>query len=147
LSPPVMRVLDASLHASQFTPEQWGLIEVELQRRLAPLQQQSERDRQQNLEFQTSNHALVMELTALHALDQVPRDLFPPEWEDHRDFESVTVVDRRGLAAGSYTEMRVDVRQNNVSFPTASTTLPARHSVGQLGVTSSAPTSRAYMRG
>jgi hypothetical protein len=109
-------VLDASLHAAQFTPEQWGLIEVELQRRLAPLQQQSERDRQQNMEFQVSNHALVMELTALHALDQGPRDLFPPEWEDHRDFESVTVVDRRGLAAGSYTEMRVDGRQNNVSF-------------------------------
>jgi hypothetical protein len=65
LSPPVVRVLDASLHASQFTPEQWGLIEVELQRRLAPLQQQSERDRQQNLEFQTNNHPLDMELSSV----------------------------------------------------------------------------------
>jgi hypothetical protein len=36
LSPPVVRVLDAFLHAAQFTPEQWGLIEVELQSRLAP---------------------------------------------------------------------------------------------------------------
>jgi hypothetical protein len=93
LSPPVVLVLDASLHAAQFTPEQWGLIEVELQRRLTPLQQQSERDRQQNLEFQVSNHALDMELTALHVLVQGPRDLFPPEWEDHHDFEDGTVRD------------------------------------------------------
>jgi hypothetical protein len=119
---------------------------VELQRRLAPLQQQSERDSQQNLEFQDSNHALTMELTALYAVDQGPRDLFPPEWEDHRDFEAGTVIYRRGPAAGSYTEIRVDVRQNNVSFPTASTALPTRHSVGQLGAASSASTPRAYMR-
>ena len=86
LSPPVVRALHASLHASQFTQEQWGLIEEELQRRLAPMQQQSERDRQQMLGFQASNHALATELTAMHALDQGPRDLFPhDEWEDHRD--------------------------------------------------------------
>jgi hypothetical protein len=78
LSSPVVRTLDASLHASQFTQEQWGLIEVELQRRLAPMHQQSERDRQQMMEFQTSNHALDMELTAMHAVDQGQRDLFPP---------------------------------------------------------------------
>ncbi len=30
LSSLVVSVLDASLHASQFTPEQWGLIEVDL---------------------------------------------------------------------------------------------------------------------
>ena len=47
LSPPVVRTLDASLHAAQFTQEQWGLIEVELQRHLVPMHQQSERDRQQ----------------------------------------------------------------------------------------------------
>jgi hypothetical protein len=29
LSPPVVRALDSSLHVAQFTPEQWGLIEVE----------------------------------------------------------------------------------------------------------------------
>ena len=39
-----------------------------------------------------------------------PRDLFPPEWEDHRDFEAGTVIDRWGSEAGSYTEMRVDDR-------------------------------------
>ena len=36
LSPPVVRVLDISLHAAQFTQEQWGLIEEELQSRLSP---------------------------------------------------------------------------------------------------------------
>ena len=30
LSSPVVRVLDDSFHASQFTEEQWGLIEEEL---------------------------------------------------------------------------------------------------------------------
>jgi hypothetical protein len=148
LSPPVVRALDASLHASQFTQEQWGLLEEELQRRLAPMQQQSERDRQQMLGFQASNHALATELTAMHALDQGPRDLFPhDEWEDHRDFEAGAVIARRGPAAGSYTEMRVDGRPSNVSFPAASAALPTRRLVGQLGAASSAPTPRAYMRG
>ena len=88
LSPPVVRRLDASMHAAQFTQEQGGLIEVELQRRLAPIQQQSERDRQQMLEFQGSNHALAMKLTAMHAVDQGQRDLFPPAWEDHRELKA-----------------------------------------------------------
>ena len=70
MSPPVVRALDASLQAAQFTTEQRVLMEAELQRHLAPMWQQ-------NLEFQASNHALTMELTALHALDQGPRDLFP----------------------------------------------------------------------
>ena len=147
-SPPVVRALDASLHAAQFTQEQLGLIEEELQRRLAPMQQQSERDRQQMLGFQASNHALATELTAMHALDQGPRDLFPhDEWEDHRDFEAGAVIARRGPAAGSYTEMRVDGRPSNVSFPAASAALPTRRIVGQLGAASSAPTPRAYIRG
>ena len=147
LSPPVVRALDASLHASQFTQEQWGLLEEELQRRLAPMQQQSERDRQQMLGFQASNHALATELTAMHALDQGPRDLFPhDEWEDHRDFEAGAVIARRGPAAGSYTEMRVDGRPSNVSFPATSAALPARRIMGQLGAASSAPTPRAYAR-
>jgi hypothetical protein len=60
LSPPVVRVLDVSFHASQFTPEQWGLIEVDLKRHFAPLQQQSERDRQQNLKFQVNNRRMPL---------------------------------------------------------------------------------------
>ena len=148
VSPAVVRELDASLQASQFTQEQWGLLEEELQRRLVPMQQQSERDRQQMLGFQTSNHALATEITVMHALDQGPRDLFPhDEWEDHRDFEAGAVIARRGPAAGSYTEMRVDGRPSNVSFPAASAALPTRRIVGQLGAASSAPTPRAYMRG
>ena len=70
VSPAVVRELDASLQAAQFTQEQRVLMEAELQRRLVPIQQK-------NLEYQASNHALVMEVTALHALDQGPRDLFP----------------------------------------------------------------------
>ena len=141
VSPAVVRELDASLHAAQFTQEQRVLMEAELQRRLVPI-------RQKNLEYQASNHALAMELTALHALDQGPRDLFPPEWEDHRDFEAAgAVIDRRGPAAGAYTEMRVDGRPSNVSFPATSAALPARRIMGQMGAASSAPTPREYMRG
>ena len=88
------------------------------------------------LEFQVSNHVLVMDLTPMHALDQGPRDLFPPEWEDHHDFEAGTVIDRRGPASGSYTEIRVDDSPRNVSFPTASTALPTRRIMGQLGAAS-----------
>ena len=96
LSPPVVRALDASLHAAQFTQEQWGLVEEVLQKRLLPIQQQADRDRQQMLVFQVSNHALATELTAMHTLDQGPRDWFPhDEWEDHRDFELVTWCSNR----------------------------------------------------
>ena len=50
--------------------------------------------------------------------------------------------------AGSYTEIRVDDRPNNVSFAGASTPLPNRHVVGQLGTTSSAqPIPRSHRRG
>ena len=148
LSPPVVRALDASLHAAQFTQEQWGLVEEVLQKRLLPIQQQADRDRQQMLVFQASNHALATELTAIHALDQAPRDLFPQdEWEDPREFEAGAVIARRGPAAGSYTEMRVDGRPSNVLFPATSAALPTRRIVSQLGAASTAPTPRAYMRG
>ena len=144
VSPAVVRELDASLHAAQFTQEQRVLMEAELQRRLVPIQQK-------NLEYQASNHALAMELTALHALDQGPRDLFPQAsdgWEDPRGFEAGSAIDRRGPPAGSYTEMRVDGRPSNVSFPAASTALPNRRVVGQMGAASSAqPIPRAHMRG
>ena len=69
-------------------------MEAEVHRRLDP--------------FQTSNHALTMELTALHVLDQGPRDLFPQVsdgWEDSRGFED-------GPEVG--TEIRVDGRPRNV---------------------------------
>ena len=85
-------MLPCMQHSLQFTEEQLGLIEEDLQRRLAPMQQQSGRDKQQMLGFQASNHALATELTAMHALDQGPRDLFPhEEWEDHHDFEAGAV--------------------------------------------------------
>ena len=38
VSPAVVRELDASLHAAQFTQEQRVLMEAELQRRLVPIQ-------------------------------------------------------------------------------------------------------------
>ena len=75
-----------------------------------------ERDRQQMLEFQASNHTLAMELTAMHAVDQGQRDLFPPAWEDHRDFEADAIIDSRGATGGSYTDMRVDGRPSNVAW-------------------------------
>ena len=75
MSPPVVRVLDDSLNTAQFTQEQLVLMENALQRRLAPIQQQS-------MELKTRNHTLTMELTVRHALDQDQRDLFPPQWED-----------------------------------------------------------------
>jgi hypothetical protein len=102
VSAAVVCALDASWQDVQFTQEQRLLMEAELQRRLDPI-------RQQNLEYQTSNHDLDMELTT-HSLDQGPRDLFPQvldNWEDPHGFEAGPAIDRRGSAAGSYTEIRV----------------------------------------
>jgi hypothetical protein len=92
-----------------------------------------------------------MELTTLDALDQGPWDLFPQasdDWEDPRGFDAGPGIDRRGTAAGSYTEIRVDGRPSNISFPEASTALPNRRVVGQMEASSSAqPIPRAHMRG
>ena len=120
------------------------LMEVELHRSLVPMWQQ-------NLEFQVSNHALTMELTAFHALDQGPRNLFPQvsdDWEDPHGFEAGPTIDRRGPVTGSYTEIHVDDSPSNVLCPETSTDLPNRHVVGQLGATSSAqPIPRTHMCG
>jgi hypothetical protein len=80
--------------------------------------------RQQNFEFKTINHALVMQLTVFHALDHGPRDLFPQEaWEDPRG-------------------------PSNASFPPASTALPNRRIVGPIGAaTSVQPVTRTHMCG
>ena len=109
----------------------------------------SESQRPQILEFKVNNHALTMQLTVLHVSDQRPRDLFPQDgWEDPHGFETDSTIDRSGPAAGSYTEIRVDDRLSNVSFPTASTTLPNRHIVEQMGtVSSTQPMTRTHMCG
>ena len=82
---------------AQFTQEQSALIEAEIQRRIGIRETEaaaaSERQRQQLTEFQASNHAFAMELSARHALDQGQRDLFPQdEWEDPGEFEAGSAI-------------------------------------------------------
>ena len=50
-------------------------------------------------------------------------------------------------SCGSYTEIRVDDRSSNVSFPSVTTALPNRHIVGQGSVSSAQPMRRTHMSG